>query len=169
MFKSSGSAAYFRNFIFGVEDGLVSTVAFLAGVSVTGIAVKTLFISGIVLIFVEAFSMAAGSYLSEESTEEYERRSTVHPLIAIGGAIVMFVSYFVAGLIPLMPYVLVMGQNAIVVSVVATLFALFALGAVGGTMSGTRILRSGARAALVGGLAIAIGIFVGNFAEANFN
>ncbi len=169
MFKSSGSAAYFRNFIFGVEDGLVSTVAFLAGVSVTGIDVKTLFISGIVLIFVEAFSMAAGSYLSEESTEEYERRSTVHPLIAMGGAVVMFFSYFIAGLIPLLPYIVFDGGSARVISIACTLFALFILGVVGGTLSGIRTVKSGLRAAVVGGLAIALGVIVGSISEANFN
>jgi len=93
--KAYSSLSYFRNFIFGVEDGLVSTVAFLAGVSVANVDTKTLFVSGVVLIFVEAFSMAAGSFLSEESTEEYEQKSVVRSLIPIGGAVVMFFSYFI--------------------------------------------------------------------------
>jgi vacuolar iron transporter family protein len=169
MFKAAGSVAYFRNFIFGVEDGLVSTVAFLAGVSVTNIDIKTLFVSGVVLIFVEAFSMAAGSYLSEESTEEFEQKSVVRSLVPIGGALIMFFSYFVAGLIPLVPYLLVVGSSAMIVSIACTLVALLILGVVGGTLSGVRAVRGGIRAVVVGGLAIALGIFVGSFAEANFN
>ena len=166
--KAYSSLSYFRNFIFGVEDGLVSTVAFLAGVSVANVDTKTLFVSGVVLIFVEAFSMAAGSFLSEESTEEYEQKSVVRSLIPIGGAVVMFFSYFIAGLIPLLPYILFTGSLAMVISVVCTLFALLVLGFVSGTLSGVRAIKSGIRAVIVGGLAIALGIFVGSFAEANF-
>jgi len=55
-----------------------------------------------------------------------------------------------------------------VISVVCTLFALLVLGFVSGTLSGVRAIKSGIRAVIVGGLAIALGIFVGSFAEANF-
>lgn len=167
MRRSSGGEAYFRNFVFGVEDGLVSTVAFLAGVSITSIETKTLFVSGVVLIFVEAFSMAAGSFLSEESTEEYEQRSIKRSLVPYGGALIMFVSYFAAGLIPLLPYVLFPRSFALGVSIACTLLALFVLGLVSGRLSGIRVARSGIRAILVGGMAIALGIFVGSYADAN--
>jgi VIT1/CCC1 family predicted Fe2+/Mn2+ transporter len=49
---------YLRNFIFGVEDSLVSTVGLLSGVAVAGVASRTILLTGVVLIFVEAFSMA---------------------------------------------------------------------------------------------------------------
>ena len=61
---------FVRNFIFGAEDSLVSTVGLLAGVASAGIPRKDIIISGVVLIFVEAFSMGVGSFLSERTTEE---------------------------------------------------------------------------------------------------
>lgn len=59
-----------REIVFGAEDSLVSTLG-----AVTGIAAGTgdtfvVILSGIVLIFVEALSMAAGSYLSSKSARE---------------------------------------------------------------------------------------------------
>jgi hypothetical protein len=53
---------YTRNFIFGSEDSLVSTVGLLAGIVSAGIERKEIIISGIVLICVEAFSMSIGSF-----------------------------------------------------------------------------------------------------------
>ena len=88
-------AVFVRNFVFGVEDSLVSTAGLLSGLAVAHTARETIFTAGVVLICVEAFSMAAGSFLSEESTEEYEQKSVVRSLIPIGGAVVMFFSYFI--------------------------------------------------------------------------
>ncbi len=62
---------YLRNFVFGVEDSLVSTVGLLSGVAAAGVETKTIVLTGVVLIIVEALSMAVGSYLSEYSVEEY--------------------------------------------------------------------------------------------------
>ena len=56
-------AHYFSSFIFGVEDSLVSTVGLLSGVAVAGVTRTDIFITGIILIFVEAFSMGVGNFL----------------------------------------------------------------------------------------------------------
>ncbi len=61
---------YLRNFIFGVEDSLVSTVGLLAGVAAAEISAQAILTTGLVLIVVEGFSMGIGSFLTEETTEE---------------------------------------------------------------------------------------------------
>ena len=95
MFKKAPFVSYFRNFIFGVEDSLVSTVGLLSGVAIAGVAKETIFLTGIVLIFVEAFSMAAGSFLSESTAEEYESGSNkVERSSFISGAVMFFSYYF---------------------------------------------------------------------------
>ena len=155
-------AAYFRNFIFGVEDSLVSTVGLLSGVAIAGVERETLLLTGVVLIFVEAFSMAAGSFLSETSAEEFTtQRSAVGPRSFFAGSI-MFASYFVAGFIPLFPYVVVAGDAAFPLSITASVLALFVLGFVGGALSKTSLLKSALRMAIVGGIAIAVGVTVGS-------
>ncbi len=63
---------YLRNIIFGISDSLVSTVGLLAGIDAAGTPRQAILLTGIVYAFVEAFSMAVGSFLSEQSAEEYE-------------------------------------------------------------------------------------------------
>ncbi len=63
---------YVRNIIFGIEDSLVSTVGLLAGIAVGNASIHTILSTGVIYVFVEGFSMAVGSFLSEESAQEYE-------------------------------------------------------------------------------------------------
>lgn len=154
------SALYFRNFIFGVEDSLVSTVGLLSGVAIGGVPRETIFLTGIVLILVEAFSMSAGSFLAEASAQEYDASEASGGRPILGGA-VMFISYFLAGFIPLAPYVFLSPVAALYVSVSVSLAALFILGLVSGSLSQGNLLRRGLRMMIVGGIAIAAGVAAG--------
>lgn len=148
---------YARNFIFGAEDSLVSTVGLLAGVVSAGVPLKQIIISGVILICVEAFSMSVGSFLSETATEESEKKHH-SPIIA---ATIMFVSYFVSGLIPLTPYLLMSIEHAFWWSIIASLVALFALGAISGKILQINVRKNSFRMLIVGGLAIGFGVLVG--------
>ncbi len=65
-----------RDVVFGLEDSLVSTVGTLTGVAVGTQDAFIVILTGVVLVFVEAVSMAAGSYLSSKSvTELYNERA----------------------------------------------------------------------------------------------
>lgn len=153
-----------RNFTFGVEDSLVSTVGLLAGIAAANIDRATIIITGFVLIFVEAFSMAIGSLLSEQSAEEYEEKKEVSlskPALAAG---VMFVSYVVAGLVPVLPYLLMEKGTAFKVSIGMTLVALFMLGIFNARVNKVGALKDGLQTLVMGGIAIAVGIAVGQIA-----
>ena len=151
---------YVRNFIFGVEDSLVSTVGLLSGIAVASVSTTTIALTGVVLIFVEALSMGVGSYLSEHAVagEEGFKTSSV-------SGIIMMVSYLVAGLIPLLPYLLTQRPLAFWLSIGCSLFALFCLGVLSARLLKRKSLISGLRMFLLGGLAIAIGIIVGRLAD----
>lgn len=56
--------------MFGVEDSLVSTLGALTGVAVGTQNVQVVVLTGVVLLFAEATSMSAGSYLSSKSETE---------------------------------------------------------------------------------------------------
>src|SRR3989344_2041103 len=156
------SATYFRNFIFGVEDSLVSTVGLLSGVAIAGVERETILLTGIVLIFVEAFSMGAGSFLSEASAEEYStQKSMIHNHSIFAGSI-MFASYFLAGFIPLFPYIITEGGAALAFSISASALTLFFLGLASGILSRISLLWGALRMAIVGGVAIGIGVVVGS-------
>jgi len=56
--------------VFGVEDSLVSTLGVLTGVAAGTQSTYVVVLSGVVLIFAEGLSMAAGSYLSSKAEGE---------------------------------------------------------------------------------------------------
>ncbi len=152
--------AYFRNFIFGVEDSLVSTVGLLSGVAIAGLTPREIFLTGVILIFVEAFSMGAGSYLSETSAEELATRKD-DTKRSFASALIMFVSYAVSGFIPLLPYLVMPVASAFPASIIASLIALLVLGILSAKVSRTSMLRDSIRMVAIGGFAIAVGVLVG--------
>lgn len=160
---ASDRSAYVRNFIFGVEDSLVSTVGLLSGIAITGMPRAEIFATGVILIFVEAISMAAGSFLSESSAEEYETRASASTARTVTAASVMFFSYFISGFVPLAPYLFFADGMAFWTSISASIIALALLGIVGARISKVRVVKSVARMVIIGGLAIAVGVVVGKF------
>src|SRR3989344_8096937 len=103
-FNRFSSVSYFRNFIFGVEDSLVSTVGLLSGVAVANVPKSTILLTGIILLLVEGLSMAVGSFLTESSVEEYTHQAKGLTKNNIVSGVIMFFSYFLTGFIPLSPY-----------------------------------------------------------------
>lgn len=152
---------YIRNFIFGAEDSLVSTVGLLAGIVSAGMAQKEIILSGIVLICVEAFSMSVGSFLSERTTEESFSNYKQQESNSLLAAVIMFVSYLFCGLIPLFPYFITTVDQAFWWSIMASLLALFVLGFISAKILKTKILKSSLRMMIIGGLAIGLGVIVG--------
>ncbi len=157
----SALVSYFRNFIFGVEDSLVSTVGLLSGIAIAGVSPKDILITGVVLIFVEAISMSAGSFLSESSAEEYTSHSERTTDKSYISAFVMFISYFISGFFPLLPYMFLPVSVAFWASIATSITVLFVLGIVSASVARVGILKNAIRMALIGGLAIGVGVLVG--------
>ncbi len=153
---------FLRNFVFGVEDGLVSTVGFVSGIASTTIERSAILLTGAVLIAVEGFSMGIGSFLSETSVHEWSRHVIRSPRRSISGGIIMFISYLSAGLLVLVPYV-VWGRGAEIISISVSLIALFFLGVFSAKISHLPTLRRGIRMTLIGGTAIVLGVAVAKF------
>ena len=156
------SALYLRTIVFGVTDSLVSTVGLLAGIDVAGAPHATLALTGIVYAFVEAFSMAVGNFLSEESAEEFVAQGNVGARTAIGGGVVMFVVFVLAAFIPIVPYLIFQNWIALAGSVVLSIIALFIVGMLSGRIANLPMFVRGGRMALLGGAAIIIGVIVGS-------
>jgi len=162
----AAKASYLRNFAFGVEDGLVSTVGLLAGVAATDVTRTEVLTTGVILVIVEGFSMATGSFLSESEGETYEHGvgSSIRRPILDG--VIMFGSYLLAGLLPLAPYIFLDIGVALYVSVIVSLIALAGLGAVSARISKVGLLRNAVRMLVIGGVAVAVGVLVGRLLQA---
>ena len=68
-FKDQASQ-FMRDAIFGLEDGMVSTLGALTGIAIGSGTPEIVLLAGIVVICVESVSMMAGSYLSSQSRME---------------------------------------------------------------------------------------------------
>lgn len=98
-----------RNFVYGIEDSLVSTTGVIVGIALAGFTNKNIITTGAILILVEALSMAFGSFVSEDtflktSHSEYTMYQVLHY------ALVMFFAYLLAGIIPLIPFMLELNE-----------------------------------------------------------
>jgi vacuolar iron transporter family protein len=83
------------------------------------------------------------------------------PTRAWKSALTIAFSYIVGGMIPLSAYIIFTdAHNALVMSIVVTLIALGAFGAVKGRFTGVSMIRSGLQTALIGGLAAAAAFLI---------
>lgn len=160
--KKSIFATYMRNFVFGVEDSLVSTVGMLSGIAVAQTPGPTIILAGIVLIFVEAFSMGVGSFLSEDTAQEYMKGVNASTRISRIAAVIMFFAYFIAGFVPLSPYLFLAPDVALPVSITASSISLFILGGVGSVVSKIPFWKGAMKMLIIGGIAIVLGVIVGS-------
>ncbi len=151
---------YIRNFIFGSEDALVSTAGVLFGIaSSESYTPKQILLTGLVVIAVEALSMGAGSFLTEESVHELEGTRNHQDNTVIDG-LIMFLSYLITGLIVLLPYVFLTGLVAKLVSIILAVAILFTLGVLP-----KKSFKDGIRMVLVAGGAIGIGFLVAHLVD----
>ena len=157
---------YLRNIVFGITDSLVSTVGLLSGIDVSGTSRQVIILTGIVYAFVEAFSMAVGSFLSEESAEEYESQHEVSDRKPFIAGFVMFISFIFASFIPIIPYFLFGLTEALWFSIGFSILALFAVGIVSARIAHVRVLKQSFRMMLLGGAAIIVGVIVGRIVKA---
>ena len=80
--RLSGS---FRAAVFGANDGLVSNLALILGVSASGVSGHAVLVTGLAGLLAGALSMGAGEYVSVSSQRELLEASTPSP--HVGGAL----------------------------------------------------------------------------------
>lgn len=68
--KQIESKGRIREFVFGIQDGLISTVGLLAGMQAAGSSRFVILMAGTAAVCSGAFSMAAGAYLSSKAEKE---------------------------------------------------------------------------------------------------
>ncbi|MFA7314426.1 MAG: VIT1/CCC1 transporter family protein [Candidatus Magasanikbacteria bacterium] len=72
--QSKISPSLLREIVFGLEDGMVSTLGAVTGIATATNSQFTTLLSGFVVISVESISMAVGSYLSNKSEKDTDDR-----------------------------------------------------------------------------------------------
>ncbi len=150
---------YIRSAIFGIEDALVSTTGVVAGVSTGAHDTSIILLAALVTVAVEALSMGAGQYLSEEALHEMNQEEHSDNLVV--GALFMFFGYFFAGFIPVIPLLIFPPEHAVKASIAFALTGLFVMGYIKGKIVHVPAWKSAFKVLVVGGVATLIGIGVG--------
>lgn len=122
---------YIRDVVYGANDGIITTFAVVAGVTGGALSPRAVLIVGAANLFADGLSMGVGNYLSIRSNESARAAQELPEEEASPArhGIATFLAFFVAGSIPLVPYVLPLldGRN-LTASVVLTFAALFLVG-----------------------------------------
>jgi len=214
------SRAQIREFVFGIQDGLISTVGLLAGIQGATENNLVVVVTGLTAMFSGAISMASGSYLSsgaqkdifDKELAEAEKLAEKEPYIAaesllkaLGGeglskersyrlvkvliqernvflrtfqekvfglgsaeinrpfqaALVMGLSFIVGAIIPLSPYIVLTGVEALSLSTLLGGVTLFGVGAFKGHLAGQSLMLSGFKFFLIAVGAAGLGYFIG--------
>lgn len=120
--------------------------------------------SGDTLQKVVETSLESEDFFSSLLAQEETGVSSSSKLEALQGALVTFVSFSIAGLIPLLPFIgLVGSENLFLFACIFTGMALFLIGAARTFFSETSWFKGGIEMLFVGGLAAVIAYFIGAF------
>jgi VIT1/CCC1 family predicted Fe2+/Mn2+ transporter len=114
---------FIRNMVYGLEDSLISTTGVIVGTTFAGMPLQYIVTVGIILVFVEALSMAFGSLVSEESFMITSKKKYTNAQIWFY-ALTMFFSYFFAGILVLLPYIFAVPYHY-VISIIISIVGLF--------------------------------------------
>lgn len=150
---------YLRSSLFGFEDALVSTTGMAIGISIGTDNLKFILLAVFVTIAVEAVSMGAGEFLSDEAVHELDRQKTKDNILV--SATVMFFSYIFGGLIPVLPIIFLPRNEGIIGAILAAFIGLFVLGFIKGKIVKVDKIRSALEMLFIGGIAAIIGVAVG--------
>jgi VIT1/CCC1 family predicted Fe2+/Mn2+ transporter len=151
---------YLRSILFGIEDSLISTTGLIAGISIGSDNNKFVILAVIVSISIEAVSMGVGEYLSDDTVKDIDKlkRNKDNPLLS---GLLMFISYVLAGMIPLLPALFIPFPTSLLLSIIFAFIAFFLLGYIKGKLVHVSPIKGGIKILTVGGIATILGLLLG--------
>lgn len=164
---------FLREVVFGVHDALLTNIGIVTGFVAALSSVRLIIIASMIDLFISAFAMAFGTYLSRISEQQYleEQLTDSKPVTdilgnPIAGAVVMWFTYVIAGFIPLLPFFLgISAQSALQIATLLALSVFFIVGLLKGYLTQTSPLNSGLQFLIFGTVAAAIGYLIGTYGQ----
>ena len=170
-FQRFKEGIYIGDFVYGANDGIVTTFAVVAGAIGAGLSPGVIIILGLANLMADGFSMGASSFLAIRSEKEVERKQKLQQgnvappnglETPLQHGFVTFIAFLGAGFIPLIPYVA--GFASDTQFLVSSIFAgvmFFLVGAGRTIITGGKLLVGGMEVLLVGGVASAVAFGIG--------
>lgn len=165
-----------REFVYGGMDGAVTTFAVVTGAAGAGLPSRIILIIGFANVFADGFSMAVGSYLSEKSDQDVQKKqgkeTEADHQTAKAAAVATFISFVLVGFIPLSLYTFDFAfrtgwrsGDLLVWSIILTLLAFSAIGYLRGRVAHVDKARTTMESLSLGVAAAVISYVVGNLLE----
>lgn len=170
-FQRFKEGVYIGDFVYGANDGIVTTFAVVAGATGALLSPGIIVILGLANLFADGFSMGSSSFLAIRSEKELQRKKKVQegekpPKVDVIApaqhGVITFGAFLVAGIMPLLPYLfgVAQGSQFFISSVLAGL-SFFVVGAGRTIITGGNWAIGGLEMLLVGGVAAGVAYGVG--------
>lgn len=170
---------YVGDFVYGANDGVVTTFAVVAGAMGALLPQGVIIILGLANLLADGFSMGASNYLALRSEKELrDVRGANAAIDNIDGntnhlvqhGLITFVAFIIAGSIPLIPYLFSMGnpQISFILSSVFTAVTFWFVGAARTLLTGGNPWKAGTEVLVIGGLASLAAFVIGWAVKTSF-
>lgn len=156
-------ASFLRDFVFAADDGIITTFAVVAGSLGASLSPRIVLILGAANLLADGLAMASGNYLavkSEEEFEEAEDKTHKYYHSPLPHALITYLSFVSAGLIPLLPYLLGFREGFNLATILVVL-SLFFVGSVRTRFTKKTWFSGGIEMVIVGGFAALVAYFTG--------
>lgn len=149
-----------RDFVYGFHDGMVTTLAVITALTAASLDNRLIILAGMANILADGASMSLGGYLSAKSQKEFYKKIDLHPKKI---ATITFISFSLAGFIPLIPYFIFNIDEALVMSIAISFISFFAVGSLRTIYTKNNWLLSGFEMLLIGVIAVSLAYAVGSY------
>ena len=143
---------YIRDFVYGANDGIITTFAVVSGVAGGGLSSLAVVIVGAANLAADGVSMGVGNLLAIRADERAREAANLPELEAFPWkhGLATTLAFVVAGVVPLLPYLVPGLESRAGWSTVLTFTTLFLLGALRALVTIDRWWRSGLETLLLG-------------------
>lgn len=163
---------YVGNFVYGANDGVVTTFAIVAGATGALLPQGVIIILGLANLLADGFSMGASNYLALRSEKELRDVQGENGAINNGDGntshlvqhgLITFAAFVIAGSIPLIPYLFSIGnpQISFILSGVLAAVTFWFVGATRTLLTGGNPWKAGAEILVIGSVASAVAFGIG--------
>jgi len=160
---------YIRDLVYGANDGVITTFAVVAGVTGGTLSPIAVLVLGAANLFADGLSMGVGNYLGIRSDERVREAQQLpeQEAFPIRHGLATFVAFVIAGIVPLVPYVLSgPGSSRFAWSTASSLAVLFAVGAARARVGTGTWWANGLEMVGLGAVVGAVAYYCGRFVAA---
>ncbi len=166
---------FIRDIVFGVHDALLTNIGIVTGFVAALQDTRLIILTVVIDVIISAFAMSFGTYLSRTSESDYlkgqladEEHQNIEDVLAnpVLAAIVMWVTYVLTGMIPLLPFFFnLVPAEALRWAIMLSLLVFFGVGYFKGLATQTSPIKGGLQFLTFGSIAAVIGYVIGQYGQ----